>query len=853
MPKSSIKLPIYTVIPDLIAALAIRHEAVLEAPPGAGKTTVVPLELLHQPWLKQNKIIMLEPRRLAARAAAERMASTLGEAVGQTVGYRVRMDTKISHKTRIEVVTEGILTRMLQQDPSLEGVGLVIFDEFHERSLDADLGLALILQGRTLFREDEPLKILMMSATLDSHAIAELLDNAPVISSKGRSFPVELIYSTPWKSKEWVEPRVVSAIKTALSAQTGSLLVFLPGQAEIRRVETQLYANLNEFDKQTLLITPLYGDLSLEQQRKAIAPAPAEHRKIVLTTAIAETSLTIEGVDVVIDSGLSRQANYDPNTGMTRLHTRRLSRAASTQRAGRAGRMAPGTCYRLWSLEQQAQLAPFTLPEIQKADLTPLILQLYRWGCNDPSELAWLDPPAAAPSQQARELLVQLNALQLTASGYRLTEQGEQMARLPVHPRLAHMMLQGRRYQLGYLACELAALLSERDPLQTRQADIQQRLDWLQGKKACHASQQGQLYRLKQQCQRFYAMCQQLPIETTLATIEANDRIGFLIASAWPDRVAQQKGPQRFLLANGRASHLNDNDYLSKTPWLAIAQLGGHEGKSSDAIWLAAPFNTALFNGPLSSMLHTRQRVEWNDQQQKLIAEEQQCCGELIIQSKPLSKLSDEARIEALVGLVRIKGLSIFSHPQALNQWRQRVNFLHNTFSNNTGLPSGSENPWPDLSDAALLATLEVWLTPYLSKVSRLNHFAQLNLHSILLALLPWPLPQKLDELAPERLTVPSGSKIRIDYSESPPILGVKLQEMFGGTSTPTIANDVKLKIHLLSPAGHPLQVTQDLENFWQQIYPQVKKEMKGRYPKHPWPDDPWSAIATHKTKRHLS
>lgn len=846
-------LPIHSIIPDLIDALNAKHEAVLEAPPGAGKTTVVPLALLDQAWLANQKIIMLEPRRLAARAAAERMAMSLGESVGETVGYRVRMDTKVSHKTRIEVVTEGILTRMLQSDPSLNGIGLVIFDEFHERSLDADLGLALILQGRSLFRDDDPLKLLIMSATLDSSAIAELLDDAPIIKSQGRSFPVELIYGAPWKHQERIESRIVVTIKTALNEQSGSLLVFLPGQGEIRRVEKQLYETFNDADKQELLVTPLYGDLSLEQQRKAITPAPNGQRKIVLATAIAETSLTIDGVTVVIDSGLSRQASYDPNTGMTRLQTRRLSRAASTQRSGRAGRTAPGICYRLWSLEQQAQLSPFTAPEIQQAELAPLILQLYRWGCNDPAELAWLDLPAPAPCQQARELLCQLGALELTDNKYHLTKQGEQMASLPVHPRLAHMMLTASLYQLEYQACELAALLSERDPLNTRQADLQMRLDWLREPKKCHPSQQGQLYRIKQQCQRYFTLCQQLPAngktqQQTIGTINSEDHIGLLIASAWPDRIAKRTGEQpRFQLANGRAASINENDYLSKSKWIAIAQLGSQEGRSNDAIWLAAPFNSSLFKGPLIHMLQQRNFVEWDDKQQKLIAEEQHCCGAIIIKRQPLKTLSDDARIQALLGLVKNKGLSIFSHTKTLTQWRQRVTFLYQAYENQNG-----KNQWPDLSDSALLASLDNWLIPYLDKVSHINHFAKLDLHSILQNLLPWPLPQQLNELAPERISVPSGSKIQIDYSQTPPVLGVKLQEMFGATSTPTIANNIKLKVHLLSPAGHPLQVTQDLGNFWEHVYPQVKKEMKGRYPKHPWPDDPSSAIATHKTKRHL-
>lgn len=844
-------LPIHSIIPSLTTALNARHEAVLEAPPGAGKTTVIPLALLDQSWLGGRKIVMLEPRRLAARAAAERMAMSLGETVGETVGYRVRMDTKVSNKTKIEVVTEGILTRMLQTDPSLDDIGLVIFDEFHERSLDADLGLALILQGRLLFRDDDPLKLLIMSATLDSLAIAELLDDAPVIKSQGRSFPVELIYGAPWKYKERIEPRIVATIKTALSNHSGSLLVFLPGQAEIRRVERLLHESLYPTGIQELLITPLFGDLNLEQQRKAITPAPDGLRKIVLATSIAETSLTIDGVTVVIDSGLSRQAIYDPNTGMTRLQTRRLSRAASTQRSGRAGRTAPGVCYKLWSLEQQEQLPSFTSPEILQADLTPLILQLYHWGCHDPAELSWLDSPSLAPCQQARELLCQLGALELSNNEYHLSAQGEQMARLPVHPRLAHMILTARVYQLEYQACELAALLSERDPLNTRQTDLQIRLDWLREPNKCSPSLQGQLYRIKQQCQRYVTLCQKLPASKQTPqqiTISTEDQLGLLIASAWPDRIAKRIGEHsRFQLANGRAASTRENDYLSKSTWLAVAQLGGKEGQASDNIWLAAKFSPSLFEGPLAHMIKQRDLVEWNDKQQKLIAEEQFYCAALIIKRKPLTSPSEDARTRALLGLVANKGLTVFTHTKALTQWRQRVTFLYE--ANKT---KEAQNQWPDLSDSALLTTLDSWLAPYLNKVSHINHFAKLDLHHILQNLLPWPLPQQLNELAPERITVPSGSRIQIDYSETPPVLGVKLQEMFGATSTPIIANNVKLIIHLLSPAGHPLQVTQDLENFWEHVYPQVKKEMKGRYPKHPWPDDPSCAVATHKTKRHL-
>ena len=833
------KLPIDSILPQLTDTMDQHHQCVLEAPPGAGKTTRVPLALLDRPWLDGLKILMLEPRRLAARAAAEQMARTLGEAVGETVGYRVRLDNRVSARTRIEVVTEGILTRMLQDDPSLDGVGLLIFDEFHERSLDADLGLALALQGRSLFRDDEdPLRLLVMSATLDGSAIAGLLGEAPIVRSEGRSYPVSIEYGQPWQAGEWIDKRVCQTVYQALAEQSGSLLVFLPGQGEIQRVQQSLSEQLSE--REEILICPLYGNLSLAEQRQAIEPAPADKRKIVLATNIAETSLTIEGVRVVIDSGLSRQAVFDPNTAMTRLRTGRISRAASIQRAGRAGRIEPGVCYRLWSEDQQQQLAAYSPAEILQADLTPLTLQLSRWGVDDPAELDWLDNPPGAAFSQSCQLLTDLGALQTTThGGYQLTEHGEQLSLLPVHPRLAHMIVRGCELGLRKQACALAALLGERDPLRDSQADITLRLEWLRGERHCSRSQRPLLQRIRQQQQRFEQLCRHIePIEAVTEP-DHTDWIGLLIALAYPDRIAQQRSNSNTLrMSNGRAAQLEDGDRLQKSTWLAVAQLAGREGSREDRIWLAAELNPTLFDGPLAEQLNSIEVVEWSSAENRLLSEKQQRLGALIIDRQPLESPSDEACIRALLALVRKKGLTLLPWNDDLQRIRARVNFLHQQLG----------APWPDFSDTALLANLEQWLAPYLNDVRHLNHFSRLDLKNILLAQLPWPLPQQLDELAPEKLPVPSGSRISIDYSQQPPVLAVKLQEMFGATETPTVAG-VALQIHLLSPARRPLQVTQDLVSFWQNSYVQVQKDMKGRYPKHPWPDDPFTAIATAHTK----
>ncbi|WP_338109469.1 ATP-dependent helicase HrpB [Pseudomaricurvus alkylphenolicus] len=849
------ELPIHQVIADIQVALSERDELVLEAPPGAGKTTVVPLQLLHQPWLEGQKILMLEPRRLAARAAAERMADTLGEPVGQTVGYRVRLDSKVSKATRIEVVTEGILTGMLQDDPSLEEVGVLIFDEFHERSLDADLGLALALQGRELFGDlrEQALKIVVMSATLDGEEVSELLGSealgpAPLIRSEGRMFEVALRYGAPYQFGETIADRVVETVVQALADESGSLLVFLPGQAEIRRVHQGLNQKLGSDDR--LLIAPLFGDLSLSEQRRAIEPAPAGKRKIVLATNIAETSLTINGVRVVVDSGLCRQPAFDPNTAMTRLSTQRISKAASIQRMGRAGRTEPGVCYRLWSERQQDELAAFTSPEMRQADLAPLALQLLNWGVDDVADLSWLDAPASAPYEQALELLQQLKAARRHGGQWQITEDGKAMSILPTHPRLAHMLVRARRSGLDDLACELAALLSEKDLLPGVGGDLHLRLEALRGERACPANQKGRRQRLLQMKKQFQQTLSKLSLKTdALERFQGADEeaLGLLLACAYPDRIAKQRDAQslNYQMANGRSVEFANRDALCQFQWLVIVDVGGQKGYSTDRIFLAAHLDPELFEDDLAELVEERVLLEWDARQEKLLAEKRLLIGRVTLSSVPLVSLSSEQKQQALMELVRKRGLTLLNWPEEVLQWRARVQLLRQLDDNSS--------QWPDVSDEGLLATMEDWLAPYLDKVTKLDHFKSLDVGSMLAGLLPWPLPQTLDEQAPLRLKVPSGSTAALDYQQSPPVLAVKLQEMFGCTDTPTIANGrVKVMLHLLSPARRPLQVTQDLAGFWAGSYELVKKEMKGRYPKHPWPDDPLQAVATAKTKARM-
>ncbi len=846
-PFTTQPLPIDAVLDDLKQALRTRHEVVLEAPPGAGKTTRVPLALLDEAWLAGKKILMLEPRRIAARSSAYRMASTLGENVGQTVGYRMRLEHKVSKQTRLEVITEGVLTRLLQQDPALESVALVIFDEFHERSLDADLALSLCLKGRELFREaDNPLKLLVMSATLDSQAVVNLLDNAPLIRSQGRSFPVEIIYGQAAKAGERIVERMLTTLRHALHDNPdSSILAFLPGQGEIHRSAEALSEWLGEKRMRDVQLRPMYGNLTLEEQQQAIAPLSNGQRKVVLATNIAETSLTIDGIHVVVDSGLVREARFDPNTGMTGLHTTRISKASSTQRAGRAGRLAAGKCYRLWTEGQQEQLTAHTTPEILRADLAPVVLQLLQWGVDDPAELRWLDAPPSGTWQQAVQLLESLGALKRHDKHLSLTPHGQAMATLPVHPRLAHLLICGA--QVGQLdtAAQLASLLSERLPMQDN-PDLSHYVDMLAGKLKCPAPQQAWLQRTRQLAQQFSAQTrhQPLPDNGVSFLLPAAHSHGYLLACAYPDRIARRRHSGGYQLANGRSAEFADKHGLGNHAWLVVAEVSSMAGGKSDTIRSAIALDETLFNSVLAEQVRLHTVVEWDSKAGRFIAEEQYKIGTLVLQRKALQNVPLAAKNAALLGFMRKQGLGLLPWQAEQAQWCARVNLLRQL---------EPEQAWPDVTHEHLLATLEDWLAPYLNEVNSLADIKKLDLSAILGALLPWDKQQRLQELAPPRVEVPSGHAIAIDYSQTPPVLAVKLQEMFGCEQTPTIANGkVALLIHLLSPAGKPLQITQDLAGFWRTAYHEVKKDMKGRYPKHPWPDDPLQAIATRKTKKQL-
>lgn len=687
-----------------------------------------------------------------------------------------------------------------------------------------------------------------MSATLEGERLAALLGDAPVVRSEGRMFPVDIQWGRASQPGEALEPRVTQTVLQALAEQGGSLLVFLPGQAEIRRVQAALEEALG--GRADILLCPLHGELDLTAQRAAIEPAPAGQRKVVLATNIAETSLTIDGVRVVVDAGLERVPRFDPASGMTRLDTQRISRASATQRAGRAGRLEPGVCYRLWSQSQHEQLAAHASAEILQADLTGLALQLARWGVDDVSELVWLDPPPAAALAQARELLQRLGALAPRGNGWVLTTHGQAMATLPTHPRLAHLLLRGQALGLGALAADLAALLSERDILRGGGADLHSRLALLSGESRVRGAQrgaaQGGVQRARQLARQFRSL---LPkrVEQAVSDPEHPRWLGCLLAFAYPDRIARQRraGGADYRLANGRAAQFGEPDALMKHEWLVIADLGSRQGQREERIYLAADLDPMLFDGPLAEQVSVAELLDWDEREGVLRAERQRKVGELVLSSEALSGLDEAARSRALVALVRRKGLELLPWTPELRQWQARILLLRRL-----DLAGKGASEWPDVSDAALLATLEDWLLPYLGKVSRLSHFAALDLGSILHGLLPWPLPQRLDELAPKALEVPSGSKIRLDYGEEPPVLAVRLQELFGLAATPRIAGGrLGVKLHLLSPAQRPVQVTQDLASFWANTYAEVKKDLKGRYPKHYWPDDPLVAEPTARAK----
>ena len=822
-------LPIDLILPQLKQTLEHSTTVLLQAPPGAGKTTRVPLALLDAPWRAGRKILMLEPRRLAARSAARFMAQQLGEKVGQTVGYRTKLDSQISAATQIEVVTEGILTRMIQSDPMLEDYAAVLFDEFHERSLHADLGLTLVRESQQALRDD--LRLLIMSATLDTTPIAKTLGDVPIISSAGRAYPVDVFYRpvrTQSHNRSIIDP-IVAVIHEALAEQDGSLLVFLPGAGEIRRVENQLRGQVAD----NVLIAPLYGNLKADEQDRAIAPPTAGIRKVVLATAIAETSLTIEGVRVVIDSGQQRRAVFDPNSGMTRLITGRVSKASAEQRKGRAGRTVSGVCYRLWSESDQAALAEFTPPEIKEADLVSLVLELAQWGTRDPAQVAWIDAPPAAHWSQATDLLQLLSML--TTDGA-ITEHGKAARNLGIHPRLANMVLRGREIGLAQTAAELAALLGERDLLgSSAGADMHERLQVLRGESKQHRIDPARLNAVRQDAKRLMIK------KNDAASMPTDTETGRLLALAYPDRVGHRRAGQsaRYQLSNGKGASLREDDPLVRHDWLVAADLDGKTRQAT--IYLAAPVNLADLEQDLSALISESEEALWDDKRGTVVARHVRKLGELILAEKELPKPDPALIQQGLLNAVRKNGLHSLNWTDNATQWRARVGLLAKVFS----------DEWPDVSDETLLDSLKDWLLPFLTGMRRWSDLKNLNLSDALNSLLSYQQQQQLNLLAPTALTIPTGQNIRLDYTaENGPVLAAKLQALFGWIETPKVADGkIAVLIHLLSPAQRPLAVTADLANFWRNVYPEVRKDIRGRYPKHPWPEDPLTAEAQQGVK----
>ncbi len=830
------KLSIHAIIGDLKSALG-KGSAVLSAPPGSGKTTVVPLALLDEPWLAGKKILILEPRRLAARAAAARMACLLGEKIGQRVGYQIRFDRQISEATRIEVLTEGILTRRLQNDADLSGVGLIIFDEFHERSIHADLALALCID---LCQLKEDLRLLVMSATLEAREVAALLGNVPIITGEGRSHEVQVEYlARPAAGR--ISVTTVAGICRVARERQGDILVFLPGTGEIKEVHRRL---MSEPDCCGMLILPLFGDLSQKEQDQAILPDPTGRRRVILATSIAETSLTIEGITCVIDSGWSRRPHFEPNNGLSTLATVRVSKAAARQRAGRAGRLGPGYCLRLWTKDEDHSLAAFHPPEIVAVDLAGLALELALWGVGDPLELRWLDPPRFGPYQQALELLRSLGAI--TDTG-RITETGRQLAALPIHPRLGHMLLMAKRLGHGPLACDLSAILSERDlvgrdaspPSTELRVRIQLLELWREKGDAAVRREGGDpeiCRRIDRDSRRWQ---KQLACQNNPRLCEV---IGNLLVYAYPDRLARRRPGQRerYLLAGGRGAFLPPADPLGASEYLVVSKLDA--GRTEGRIFLAEPVELSDLQNHHPHLFSVDKEVIWDNNVRRVAAVRRQSLGKIIVDEQLLPDTGSEEIAVAMQNGIRCMGLECLPWDRESRQLRERVQCLH------IWQP---ETTWPDFGDDLLLADLR-WLAPYLSGISRAEQLKQLDLQEIFTAMLGWEKRQKLDRDAPVNLTVASGSKIMIEYRiNEPPLLAVRIQEMFGLADTPTICGGrVKLLLHLLSPARRPIQVTSDLAGFWQRGYPEVKKELKGRYPKHFWPDDPLTAEAVRGVKR---
>ncbi len=837
------KLPVDQVMPELLQALAEGNGVVLQAPPGSGKTSRVPLALLDSPLLAEGTVVMLEPRRLAAVNAASWLAKSFGEEVGRRVGYSIRFNTKVSRETLLEVVTEGLLTRRLQSDPALTGVSVVIFDEFHERSLHADTALAFCLDVQRTIRPD--LKIVIMSATIDSARIAGLLGGVRVITCGGESHPVEIHYLG--EPDRGIVRGACNAVQRAVRETSGDILVFLPGAGEIRRCHDLL----REGGSDELLICQLYGDLPFAEQEQAIQPT--NRRKVVLATNIAETSLTIEGVGVVIDTGLARRVQYDPGSGLNRMQTVRVSDASATQRTGRAGRQGPGVSYRLWSKGVQATLLPYNPPEIKVVDLAPFALELANWGIIDEKTLSWLDPPALGPLSEARQLLVTLGALDNQGL---ITYRGRRMADLPLHPRLSRMVLAGEERGSSALACDLAALLGERDIFrrdhagqrQVSSCDYVDRLEALEEWRSkrnersprtldMHACQV-----VEQVSKRLRGMIKpQSGMPASMA-----DELGILLAKAFPDRIARQreKGSSRYLLANGTGAELGRHSALHDQPFIVAVEVIGHPGKEGTIHGSTAISLETLRREFIDDILQQRKSV-WNKEDGRVSAFLEENLGELVLSSRPVQPVGTEASTALITAIAANYDLADLPWTIAARQFQGRLKFLK---------AACLEREWPDLSTANLSETLSGWLAPALYGMKSLADLRRLDMLALLKGLCSWEQLRLIEQGAPTHLVVPSGSRVQLEYSDGEPTLSVKLQEMFGLSETPTVAwGRVPVLLHLLSPARRPIQVTSDLLSFWENTYPVVRKELKGRYPKHPWPDDPWSAVPTRWTKKRGS
>ena len=848
-------LSIDEVLPELRRVLRECSSAVLMAPPGAGKSTVVPLVLLDEGWAAGKRILMLEPRRLAARAVALRMAETLGEAVGRTVGYRMRLDTRVSRDTRVEVVTEGVLTRMLQSDPALEGVAAVLFDEYHERSLQADLGLALTLDARESVAPE--LKILVMSATLEGAAVSRLLGDAPVVTAHGRAFPVTTRYAGKGMpplpemgagrgTQESPEALTARIVRLALEEEQGDVLVFLPGAREIHRVRALLEGSATAASSGAgrPQLLPLYGELSSEEQDAALTPARPGSRRVVLATNIAETSLTIPGVRVVVDSGLVRRLRFDPATGMSRLETERISRASAEQRQGRAGRMEPGVCYRAWSEGAQRSLAPFSPAEIVEADLTPLALELAGWGVRDAAALKWLDPPPAAMLASARDLLERLGALD---AGGRITPHGREMTRLGVHPRLAHMLLRARRTGSLALAADLAALLSERDLLRgttgARDADIRGRIEALRGESESVGMDRAALHRARRSARDLLRQVG-AAADSNPSEAASGGSAGGLLALAFPDRIGRRRpgGEGRFTLANGRGAHFAEPQALSRQELIVAVDLDDRERDAR--IRLAAPVSREDIDEHMASRLVRADSVEWNAREQAVLARRVLRLDSLVLEESALPEVPREEALAAMLEGIRQLGIESLPWSREARNLQARLAFVRRL--------GGDFERWPDLADTALAGSVGDWLAPWLDGITRRDHLARIPLLDALLARLSWDQRRELDALAPTHLVVPSGSRIRIDYTdESAPAVSVRLQEVYGLGATPRIGGGrVPVIFKLLSPAQRPVQVTRDLASFWRGSYAEVRKDMRGRYPKHYWPENPLEADPVRGVRR---